>query len=113
MKKILLILFAAACCLTSTYAQQPRRGVPATPHPIQYVQPDGDTLVYRLHGDERMHFQTTLDGYLIKQNKRGKFCYARYIRKGAIKTYCTLAQNKEQRSAREQRWVERKGVKKY
>ena len=99
---IYILLFGAA---TSMFAQAPRRGIPATPYPIEYVQPNGDTLIYRLHGDEHRHWQTTTDGYLIKQNKRGKFCYAKPNRKGEIKATCRTAHNQENRSRCEKKYI--------
>ena len=30
--------------------------VPADPRPMEYVQPNGDTLVIRLVGDEHFHY---------------------------------------------------------
>ncbi len=90
----------------SMQAQQ-RRGVPATPHPIEIIQPDGDTLMIRLHGDERRSWRTTLDGYLIAQNKRGTYCYAKYTDKGILKPTCRTAHNAENRSKCEQKWIDR------
>ena len=91
----------------AVFAQTQRRGVPATPHPIEYVQPGGDTLVFRLHGDEWRHWQTTLDGYLIQQNKHGRYCYARLNRKGDIKTTCRTAHNEENRSKCEKKYIKK------
>ncbi len=109
MKKLLIIALSLGSWLlapTSLQAQQPRR-VPATPHPIEIVQPDGDTLIIRLHGDERKHWRTTADGYLIAQNKQGVYCYAKYTKDGTVKVTCRQAHNADKRSACEQRWIER------
>ena len=105
MKKILLIIAALALCLT-IQAQQ-RHGVPAVPHPIEHIQPNGDTLIYRLHGDEHRHWQTTLDGYLIKKNRHDKFCYAKQNKRGEIKPTCRTAHNAEDRTRREAKYVEK------
>ena len=78
MKRFLILFSIIIVSATMMIAQPPRRGVPATREPIEYVQPNGDTLVFRLFGDERYHYRTTLDGYLIKQNKKGYYCYAKY-----------------------------------
>ncbi len=108
MKKGLIIL-AVSCGLwgVSALQAQQRRGVPATPHPIEVVQPNGDTLVIRLHGDEHKHWRTTEDGYLIAQNKRGAYCYAKYDKSGNTKVTCKKAHNKDERSKCEVRFLEK------
>ncbi len=108
MKKGLIIL-AVSCGLwgVSALQAQQRRGVPATPHPIEYVQPNGDTLVIRLHGDERKSWRTTTDGYLIFKNKKGTYCYAKYAADGTTKATCRRAKNADERCKCEQRWVEK------
>jgi len=40
------------------------------------VQPNGDTITIRLFGDERQHYFTSTDGYVIVKNAEGYFCYA-------------------------------------
>ena len=35
---------------------------PATPYPFEVTQPDGSTIMVKLHGDEYHHFYTLLDG---------------------------------------------------
>ncbi len=112
MKKILTIL-AVSCSLlgiSSAQAQQ-RRGVPASPHPIEYVQPNGDTITIRLHGDERKHWKTTLDGFLVAQNKKGIYYYAKYDNKGRIVPTCRKAHDADKRTEKEQKWVEKYIVK--
>ncbi len=86
---------------------QPKRGVPATPHPIEVIQPNGDTLIIRLHGDERNSWRTTMDGYLIKENKKGVYCYAKKNKKGEVVATCRQAHNADKRSQCEQCWIER------
>ena len=86
---------------------QAQNRVPAIQKPIEHIQPNGDTLVYRLHGDERHHWRTTLDGYLITTNKRGRMCYAKQNKKGETKATCRTAHNAEDRKRCEQRYVER------
>ncbi len=103
MNKSILILIFAAFALTLSAQQHIR----AIQQPLEHIQPNGDTLVYRLHGDEHRHWQTTLDGYLIKKNKRGKFCYAKKNRRGEVKATCRTAHNAEDRTRREARYVER------
>lgn len=105
MKKIILAGVLSILSFGVSYAQAQRRGVPATPHPIEYIQPNGDTLVYRLLGDERRHWQQTMDGYLITQNKHGKFCYAKVSKTGVITATCRTAHNAEQRSKCEIKYI--------
>lgn len=102
-----LLTLLLVAIFTFAQNQQPRRGVPATPHPIEYVQPNGDTLVFRLIGDEHFHYRMTLDGYLIKQNKKGYYCYAKYNKKGETVCTCRKAHNAEKRSKCEQRYIEK------
>ncbi len=76
MKKILmLILFCGFGLSTYMLGQSPSR-VPATPYPIKVAQPNGDTITIRLFGDERQHYFTSTDGYVIVKNAEGYFCYA-------------------------------------
>ena len=76
MKKILmLILFCSFGLSTYMLGQSPSR-VPATPYPIKVAQPNGDTITIRLFGDERQHYFTSTDGYVIVKNAEGYFCYA-------------------------------------
>jgi M6 family metalloprotease-like protein len=51
------------------------RAVKAMPGLITIRQPDGSTLAIRLYGDERSHYSTTGDGYLVIQNRKGFYCY--------------------------------------
>lgn len=88
------------------FGQQPSR-VPAVPEPITHIQPDGDTLTFYLRGDEWYHCRLTLDGYLITQNKKGYYCYARQNKKGEITPTCRIAHNADKRSASEIRYLSR------
>jgi M6 family metalloprotease-like protein len=45
--------------------------VPATPYPFEVTQPDGSTIMVRLHGDEYHHFYTQLDGTPLRLNNSG------------------------------------------
>ncbi len=107
MKKILIILFMSCGLLAIGSMQAQPRRVPATPHPIEVVQPNGDTLTIRLHGDERRSFRTTEDGYLIAQNKKGVYCYAKRCADGTIQPTCKVAHNANQRCRCEQRWIDK------
>ncbi|MDO4726710.1 MAG: hypothetical protein Q4A56_05765 [Porphyromonadaceae bacterium] len=65
------------------WGQYPSR-VPATPNPITFTQPNGDTIEVRLFGDERQHYYTTLDGYVIVKDANGYFCYGKINRNKKI-----------------------------
>ena len=49
--------------------------IKATPHAVTVTQPDGSKLVIRIHGDERFHYITTGDGFLIQRDADGFFKY--------------------------------------
>ena len=111
MKKITLI-FSFALLALAAWA------VPANPRPIPYVQPNGDTLMIRLVGDERFHYTTTVDGYLIAKNRKGYYCYAKWVERTEDgKTYrvakptCRKARNADKRTKCEQRRLERQKAK--
>lgn len=87
-------------------AQQPSR-VPATPHPIEVVQPNGDTLTIRLHGDERRSFRTTTDGYIIVQNSKGYYCFARINCCGKRVASRIKASNVSNRDAKTKRYLKK------
>ena len=64
--------------------QRPAR-VPAYQGVIERIQPNGDTVYVRLHGDERNHWMTLEDGKtLVKENKKGYICYAKKKKDGRI-----------------------------
>lgn len=74
----------AMSCALLAIAQKPAR-VPAYPGVIERIQPNGDTIHIRLHGDERMHWMTLEDGKtLVRENKKGYICYAKKKKNGQI-----------------------------
>ena len=82
MKRLLLVLTIGYAALS--IAQKPAR-VPAYQGVIERVQPNGDTVYVRLHGDERRHWMTLEDGKtLVSENKKGYICYAKKKRNGLI-----------------------------
>ncbi len=109
MKRYLIIAAIMVLSATMMYAQNraARRGVPARREPIEFVQPNGDTLTIRLVGDEWHHYRMTIDGYLIDQNSKGYYCYAKYNSKGHIVCTRRKAHNKDKRSKCEQRYIDR------
>lgn len=69
MKKLLTTI-VMLLALVSAWA------VPARREPFTVVQPNGDSITVRLVGDERWHAYLTEDGYLLKKNSDGYYCYA-------------------------------------
>ena len=83
-----LIYIALIAISVVAMAQQKPSRVPAYPGVIERVQPNGDTVYVRLHGDEHKHWMTTLDGKLVIENKKGYICYAREKKNGKIVATC-------------------------
>lgn len=108
MKRLILIL-CIGCMVHSVWAQKPAR-VPAYPGPIERVQPDGDTIIVRLYGDERRHYMTTEDQYIVVENNKGYICYARQKANGNIVATCKVAHNEEKRSTCEKKYLKRHGL---
>lgn len=107
MKKILVLALMMAGCMVA-FAQQGGRGpqkVPAVPYPVEYVQPDGDTLTIRVFGDERGSWRTTIDFYVVEENSKHTLCYAKIGRQGEYKPTHIKAHNPEARSRRELRYI--------
>lgn len=107
---LLVCLLAIIGTIGSIAQQRPSR-IPATPYPATYIQPDGDTLTLRLHGDEHIHYRTTIDGYKIVQDKKGYYRYARQNSKGYLTPGCRQAHDPEKRSKRDKRYLQQKGLK--
>lgn len=113
MKRLLHILILAVVALIAI--SNTSWAVPARPTPFEVTQPNGETLVVRLHGDERFHYLTTIDGLLIAKNSKGYYCYAVWkqsvdeqgnSRKEAVAKR-KVARNEADRSKCEQRWIRR------
>jgi M6 family metalloprotease-like protein len=90
-----LVMIFAQAGFTSVFA------VRATPFPIKITQPDGSQLTVRMRGDEHGHYQTTDDGYLVKQNARGYYVYGSVNASGVIVEDTVIAKNAVKRSASE------------
>ena len=67
MKRLILSIFVALCCFASAFA------VPAYRGRITYTQPDGSTIVLRLHGDEFCHWMTDEDGQVVERDTDGYY----------------------------------------
>ena len=102
MKKTITILALCAMCAGAW-------AVPAYPGVIERVQPNGDTLHVYLRGDERMHWLTTEDGWLVQEDKKGWLKYVRKDRKGAQRLSLRKAHDAAKRSKCEKKWLVRKG----
>lgn len=90
MKRLVSILSVlCVVCSICAWAQQKPSRVPAYQGVIERVQPNGDTVYVRLHGDERQHWMTLEDGKtLVKENKKGYICYAKKKNNGKIVATC-------------------------
>ena len=84
MKRLICIL-CVGCMVYGVWAQNRPARVPAYPGVIERIQPNGDTIHVRLHGDERKHWMTLEDGKtLVEENKKGYICYAKKKKNGEI-----------------------------
>ena len=65
MKRLFTVLLALLAFSLQLFA------VKAWPYPVTVTQPDGTTLVIRIHGDENRSWKTTLDGRPVFQDAQG------------------------------------------
>lgn len=80
--------------------------IKANPKPITIKQPDGTTLVIRVHGDENFHYITTTDGFLIQRDKDGYFKYVQTdATQGTRRLTARRATNVDKRSADDNHFV--------
>ena len=94
MKRLIYILLLAMSI--AVVAQQRPSRVPAYQGVIERVQPNGDTVLIRLHGDERQHWMTLADGKtLVKENKKGFICYAKQKKNGKVVATCKKVQQEK------------------
>lgn len=107
MKRI-IVMAVATFMVTGLFAQ---KRVPATPNPIETVQPNGDSLTVRLYGDEHFHYYATVDGYKIVKNKKGCFCYAKLDKENNLTASSRKAKNEEKRTKCETKYLQTKGLK--
>ena len=110
MKRFTVILLCAYALLPLLCAQNAPARVPAAPYPIDVVQPSGDTLTIRLIGDEWKHWSTTVDGYVIKKNNAGYYCYA-ITKRGEQAVGRRVAKNPEKRTKCDNRYLKKYGIK--
>ena len=81
----MLLILSVWCMVCGVWAQNRPARVPAYKGVIERVQPNGDTVYVRLHGDERKHWMTLEDGKtLVKENRDGYIYYAKKKKNGKI-----------------------------
>ena len=84
MKLLICILCVWGMVYSASAQNRPSR-VPAYQGVIERIQPNGDTVHVRLHGDERKHWMTLEDGKtLVKENQDGYIYYAKKKKNGKI-----------------------------
>lgn len=76
-------------------------GIPAQRGVCYKVLPDGTTLSIRMYGDERFHYLTTLDGYVIAQKEDGFYYYVDFSSTGARVISDMRANDQGKRDSRE------------
>ena len=102
-----LFLFAIMAVVVSGQDDRRQNRVPAVPHPVEWVQPSGDTIMIRIIGDENWSCRTTEEGYVLVENRKGAMCYARVDCKGRYKATCIVASSPERRTKKELRYIEK------
>jgi M6 family metalloprotease-like protein len=95
-KKVLLLALGA---FFYQMAFLPVLAVRAYPFPVSITQPDGSQLTIRLQGDEFHHYQTTEDGYIVKQNAKGFYTYATVSATGQVTEGTVVARDAAKRTA--------------
>lgn len=114
MKRSWLIIILVLTVVSMAYGQERRvQRVQATPFPVEWIQPDGDTLVIRIFGDERGSYRTTIDGYVVAENSHGKLCYACRNSRGQYRATCRQAHNASKRTKCEIRYIEKRVERKF
>lgn len=85
--------------------------IPADPRLRSFVQNSGDTLNYRVIGDEHAHMAVTLDGFPLKFNKIKKcFEYAK-MDKNVLSSTGIIAANGNRRSVQDVSFLNKIGAK--
>ncbi len=71
--------------------------IPAKPGLIEFTQPDGSKINIYLHGDEKVKWATTQDGYTLLFNAEGYYEYAVLDYRNSLVTSGIIARNEENR----------------
>ena len=111
MKKLSIILILSIACI-SAIAQKTPRNVPAIRTPIERVQPDGDTIVILLRGDEWHHWMMTTDGWLVREDSKGIIRYMQKDKRETAMLSKRQAHNANKRGCCEKKWLKRHGINK-
>ncbi|MCX6249858.1 MAG: M6 family metalloprotease domain-containing protein [Bacteroidetes bacterium] len=82
------------------------RAVTAYSKPVRFKQPDGSELTLILHGDEFIHWKTTVDGFTIMTNAQGIYEYASLDKKGDLGFSGIKANDPGIRSTSETAWLQ-------
>ena len=106
MRKSYLLHFLLIICLALGGTEK-AVAVKANPNPVTITQPDGSTLTIRIHGDENLHYTTTIDGYLIRRDNDGYFKYVDMDADGSLRITSQTANNIDNRDNEEQQTVSR------
>lgn len=106
---LIAVIFLCGIITAQTEGEQRRPSrIPAVPHPVEWIQPSGDTIMIRVIGDEHWSCRTTEDGFVLVENKKGALCYAKIDSKGNYKATCIVARRPDQRTKKEIRYIEKK-----
>lgn len=96
MKNILRCLFIVAIILLSCEV----KSVPAYPHPVKAVQPDGSVLTVLIKGDEKVHWRESVDGYTLMFDKNDYLTYAVRDTNGNLQASDVIATDVEKRDVK-------------
>lgn len=86
---------------------------PARQTPVKRIQPNGDSVTVILKGDEHRHWIITTDGWQIRENKKGAFCYLKSTSDTptrSSKITNRQAHDANHRTNCEQRWLTKHGI---
>ena len=99
MKYHLLTIALIVFCTTQLVA------VPAYPGLITVKQPNNNTLTIKIHGDEHFSYKTTEDGYLVIEDENHVYRYANINKTGEIKVSELYANNVQNRTKKEKKFL--------
>lgn len=80
------------------------KAIPAYPHVVEYIQPDGTVLTISLTGDEHGHYYQTLDRIPVGKGDDGFFRYLDVPETSRTHTY--IARNPQDRTSREKAFTD-------
>lgn len=80
------------------------KAIPAYPHVVEYIQPDGTVLTISLTGDEHGHYYQTLDKIPVGKSADGFYRYLDLRGNTLRQTF--IARNPQNRTPREKAFVD-------